>query len=140
MELTFLIIALVLIGFFAGAETVFLSVSRLRLEGFVRRGQRTARWARYFLEKPTRFVLTTLVGVNLATVVFSTILTAYLTGYRVPSGWILAASTLSTLIVGEVIPKSLARDLADQSVLWVSPILRVFQIVLFPAIVICRRI
>lgn len=115
-------------------------VSRIRLEGFVHRGKRTAKWAQYFLEKPTRFVLTTLVGVNLATVVFSSILTAYLTGFRIPSGWILAASVLCTLIIGEVIPKSLARDLADRSVLWVAPILRIFQIILYPAIVVCRRI
>jgi len=135
-----LIILLALVGFFAAAETVFLSVSRIRLEGFLHLGMRRAKLARYFLDKPSRFVLTTLVGVNIATITFSSILTAYLDHFHVPTGWILAAGTLSTLIFGEVIPKSLARDMADRSVLWMSPLLRFFQIILYPAIVICRRL
>jgi CBS domain containing-hemolysin-like protein len=140
LEPALLILLLTLIGFFAAAETVFLSVSRIRLEGFIHLGMRRARMARYFLDKPSRFVLTTLVGVNIATVTFSSILTAYLDRFQVPTGWIYATGTLATLIFGEVIPKSLARDLADQSVLWVSPLLRFFQIILYPAIVIFRRL
>lgn len=137
MEFYLIILCLLLVAYFAGTETAFLSVNKVRLAGFLRRQLWGAQAAHRFLEKPSRFVLTTLVGTNLAAITFSSLLTAYLSQYDVPSGWILAISTLSVLIIGEIIPKSLARDLADQAVLWTSPALVFFQILFFPVIRIC---
>ncbi len=138
MELTLLILCLLISGFFSGAETVFLTVNLIRLEGFLHRKKIGAKAARWFLEKPSRFVLTTQVGTNLASIAFSSLLTAYLSASGVASGWILLYSTLSVLIIAEIIPKSLARDLADRIVLWVAPMLRLLQIVIYPAVAICR--
>ncbi|MFH1862831.1 MAG: hemolysin family protein, partial [bacterium] len=134
MEFWLLILFLVLSGFFSATETVFLSVNKMRVEGFLRSKRLGAKRARRFLEKPSDFVLTTLIGTNIANIAFSSLLAVYLLKLGIGSGWILALSTVILLIFGEIIPKSLGRDLADPASTWVAPILRFFQILLYPAL------
>ncbi|RJQ65751.1 MAG: HlyC/CorC family transporter [Desulfobacteraceae bacterium] len=138
MQEILIILTLLLSAFFAGAETVFLTASRIRLEGLVERGSRRARLARWFLERPARFVMTSLVGNNLVNIAFSSLMAAWLTRFGVPSGWILFWSVLLILVFGEVIPKSLARDLADRLILWVAVLLRIFRTLIFPVIYLAR--
>ncbi|TKJ39922.1 hypothetical protein CEE37_09295 [candidate division LCP-89 bacterium B3_LCP] len=135
MDLWLIIIFLILSGFFAGTETVFLSVNRIRLEGFAHRGLTGAKSAQWFLIKPTRFVLTTLVGNNLVNIAFSSVLAVYLIERGVPSVWITPIATITILIFGEIVPKSMGRDLADPASRRVAPLLVVFRIILFPLIV-----
>ncbi len=132
MEFWLIIVCLILSGFFSGAETVFLSVNRIRLEGFLHKRRAGAKSAVWLMKNPSRFILTTLVGTNLANIAFATILTAYLVARGVPSMWITPIGTLVILIFGEVIPKSLGRDLADSASLWTAPILRFFLVLFYP--------
>ncbi len=138
MQFWLILIALLLSAYFSCTETVFLSVNRIRLEGFLRRRKFGAKTARHFLEKPSRFILTTLVGNNLANITFSSLLTAFLLHHGFPAGWTLPISVLAVLIFAEIIPKSLGRDLADTGALWSAPPLRFFQFLLFPVIAVTR--
>ena len=74
MEIWLIIICLVLSAYFSGTETVFLSVNRIRLQGFLHRGIPGAKTARWFLRRPSRFILSTLVGNNLTIIAFSSLL------------------------------------------------------------------
>jgi len=136
MEFWLIILFLLLSAYFSGTETVFLSVNRIRLEGFIRRGRMGARDAHWFLKKPSRFILTTLVGTNLANIAFTSILTVYLLNRGVPPAWISAISAIIILVTGEIIPKALGRDLADPASLWVAPVLRFFRILFYPVVLI----
>ena len=136
MEFWLIVIFLLLSAYFSGSETVFLSVNRIRLEGFIHRRRMGARNAHWFLKKPSRFILTTLVGTNLANIAFTSILTVYLLNQGVPTAWIAPISTIIILIMGEIIPKALGRDLADPASLWVAPILRIFRILFYPVVLI----
>lgn len=134
MEFWFIIIFLLLSAYFSGTETIFLSVNRIRLEGFIRQGRWGAQSAHWFLRKPSRFVLITLVGNNLANIAFTSLLTAYLLTRHVPSGWITPIAAALILVLGEVIPKSLGRDFADPACLWAAPPLRFFRILFYPVV------
>lgn len=138
MQFWLILLSLLLSAYFSGTETVFLSVNRIRLEGFLRRRKLGAKTARYFLEKPSRFILTTLVGNNLANITFSSLLTAFLMQQGFPAAWTLPVSVFAVLIFAEIIPKSIGRDLADSSILWSAHLLRFFQFLLFPAIIVTR--
>jgi CBS domain containing-hemolysin-like protein len=134
MEIWLIVICLVLSAYFSGTETVFLSVNRIRLQGFLHRGIPGAKTARWFLRKPSHFLLTTLVGNNLVIIAFSSLLTAYLLRFEVSSAWITPIAAVTILIMGEVIPKSIGRDLADPAVLWVAPPLQIIRWILYPLI------
>jgi len=131
-EFLLIVVFLLLSAYFSGTETVFLTVNRIRLEGFIHRNRRGSQSAAWFINKPSRFILTTLIGTNLANIALSTILTVYLVDHGIPAGWIMPINAFLVLVFAEIIPKSLGRDLADPASLWIAPILKVFRFFLFP--------
>ena len=63
-------LALILIGFFSGIEIAFVSASKLSIELRKKQGSYSGRiWAAY-MEKPARFIGTTLIAFNILLVVY----------------------------------------------------------------------
>ena len=78
MELFVIILMLFLSAFFSGSEIAFVAANRLRVEVQARRSGYVGRIVHGFLENPTTFLTTTLVGNNIALVVYSTLMAFYL--------------------------------------------------------------
>lgn len=105
--------------FFSGIEIAFLSANRLQVELQAKQGAWSGKLVAYFLNAPTRFIGTCLVGNTLAlvifgntmAVVFEPILTAYLPPSlnNEPAMLVIqiAISTLIILATAEFLPKSL---------------------------------
>ena len=155
MELTLILIALLLSAFFSGSEIAFVAANRLKVEVFARRGGMVGRLVSRFLEEPDTLLTTTLVGNNLALVVYSTLVALYLEsplntffgnvlGLDASGVGILTLTTqtilasLVVLIIGEVIPKSVMREIANRAVFALAIPLRITYVVLFPMILIAR--
>ena len=62
--------SLILIGFFAGIEIAFVSVSKLSVELKRKQGSYTGKIWSAFMETPTRFIGTTLIALNILLVVY----------------------------------------------------------------------
>ena len=76
-----IIISLILIGFFAGVEIAFISVSKLSVELKKKQGTYVGRvWAAY-MEKPARFIGTTLIALNILLVVYGLLWSDILVGF-----------------------------------------------------------
>ena len=74
-------ISLILIGFFAGIEIAFVSVSKLSVELKKKQGTYVGRiWASY-MEKPARFIGTTLIALNILVVVYGLLWSDILIGF-----------------------------------------------------------
>jgi len=154
MELAFIMVALVLSAFFSGSEIAFVAANRLRVEVFARRGGLVGGLASDFLEKPATLLTTTLVGNNLALVIYSTLVALYLEApLQALFGDLLGApgaadalalvvqtiiASVVVLIVGEIIPKSILREIANRAVFWLALPLRFFYFLLLPLILISR--
>ena len=100
-----IVISLILIGFFAGVEIAFVSVSKLSVELKKKQGTYVGRiWAAY-MEKPARFIGTTLIALNILLVVYGLLWSDILVGFwkfwNVHNAYLkLAAETiLSTFIL-----------------------------------------
>ena len=116
-----IIISLILIGFFAGVEIAFVSVSKLSIELKKKQGTYVGRiWASY-MEKPARFIGTTLIALNILVVVYGLLWSDILFGFwkfwHMDNAYIkLAAETfLSTfiLLIFEFIFKAFFRAKGD---------------------------
>lgn len=70
ISLASIIIALLLVGLFAGIEIAFISVSRLTIELKKKQGTYSGKTWASFLEKPSRFIGAILLWVNLFMVIF----------------------------------------------------------------------
>lgn len=70
MALIPIAIALLLIGFFSGIELVFISANKLSIELRKKQGNYGGKTWSYFLETPTRFVITILIITNILVVIY----------------------------------------------------------------------
>jgi len=150
MEWALIIALLLLSAFFSGSEIAFVSANRLRAEMAARRGGLSGRLVQRFLHTPGMLLTTTLVGNNIALVVYSTLMAFYLEptftwlfGEVVGQEAGLEASVLgaqtvvaSTLVLffGEIIPKTIMREHADRLVPVLALPLRITYYALLPII------
>ena len=125
-------------GFCAGAETGFLSVSRVRLLSLVRQGSARARQLAEALRNMSRVVTTLLVGNNVAAVTVSTVSAAlalrlFAGSCLLQAGWTLFVAAV-TLFVGEYLPKLLFATRPLRRSLAAMRIYRPLEIVLAPLV------
>jgi len=137
--LTVIVISLVLSFYFSGTETAFVSVNKVRVELWRRQRIRAAQLIYNFLKKPERFLYTTLVGNNIFNVAFASFATIYFNQYLNPRlTWL--GILLLTIFLGEIIPKTLFRSLADWVVRGAVYPLEFFYRLFYPFILIVSHI
>ncbi len=146
LGLALILLMLVLSAFFSGSEIAFVTANRLKTEVRARQSGWLGRVVQEFMADPGTFLTTTLVGNNIALVVYSTLMSLYLEapvtgffegtlGLEDPTIWVLITQTviaaLVVLIVGEVLPKSLLRQPPGRVLLALAGPLRVTYWVLW---------
>lgn len=141
--LILVILCLLIEGFFSGSETAIISADKAQLRALSHRGDRRATLVVRLLQHSEALLSTTLVGTNLAVVAGTSLATVFI-GHHVPHEW---ESTVTTavmaplvLIIGEIVPKSIARAAANSIALRVAAPLRLVQRVLHPVILLISRI
>lgn len=110
------ILLILLSGYFSVVETAFASVNQIRLKTYVNKGRRGAKKALKISENYDEALSTILVGnnlVNIAAATLSAQIAADLWGPKL--GVIISTFvvTLLVLIVGDILPKSLAKENAE---------------------------
>lgn len=112
LEFLTLLIFLFSSGFFSGIEIAFISADRLRVEVERKKGNKRGRYLADFLDNPSEFLGTTLVGNNIVLVILSILAGNFLLTYAgIDSdtfiGTIQATliTTVVVLIFGEFLPK-----------------------------------
>ncbi len=145
-------VCLLFSAFFSGIEIAFISADKLRIELANQRGSLAGRLLAHHLQHPTRFISTTLVGNNIALVLYgifmANLLEPWLT-QQLPAfvnngvGVLVTQTILATLLVlvaAEFTPKSIFM-IDPNSLLgfFVFPF-RVIYILLFPVVYIIDRV
>lgn len=140
-QILILIILVLLSAFFAGTELAFVVANKLKIEVKARKKNLAALNAKYFVNNPQNFFSTILIGNNIVNIAFASLGTVFL--YTL-FGWseikILIILSSVILFFGEIIPKYLARELADRLVLITSIPLRASAFILYPFVKIASEI
>jgi len=118
-----IVVSLLLIGFFAGYEIAFVSANRLSIELKKKQGKRSGIILSNFMDHPTNFIGTCLVGLNVFLVIYGLLFDELLkmtlwNPMHLQSGYVnlvfdTLVSALIVLIIGEFIPKAIFRARAD---------------------------
>ncbi len=122
MDITILIISLALSAFFSGIEIAFVTANRLQIELDKQKGSLSGKILDSFVKKPSNFITTTLIGNNIALVIFGIIsakLIEPLIFYYLKSEVVVLLiqtliSTFIILTIGEFFPKALFRVFANK--------------------------
>lgn len=150
MAVAVIIAMLGLSAFFSGSEIAFVAADRLRVEMKARQRGFVGRLILEFFERPARLLTTTLVGNNLALVVYSTLMALVLYGPlqallapdsgALPETGLLVAQTavaaLLVLLLGEIIPKTFMREWSDRAVFILAIPLSITYVLLLPLVLV----
>ncbi len=140
-----IIASVVLIGFFSGYEIGFVSANRLSLELKKKQGSRSGKIIAGFLEAPTQFIGTCLIGLNISLVVFGILFEELLHTHiwsklGLGEGAILFGntfvSTLVILFIGELVPKAIFKARAASMINTFAPLAQFFHLLFKPLTVV----
>ena len=136
-------VCLVATMFFSAAEMAFIAANRAKLQHLAEEGTFTG--ARRYLEsfrQPERFLSTVMLGATLAQIVASSAATSGLLPYlggRAPVAVTLALTPVM-LVLGEVIPKAVAREWATGLILTLYRPLTWVAVLLYPLVAVANVI
>ena len=133
-----LILCLALSAFFSATETAFSACNRVKLKTVEGPRKERAQIALSLLEKYDSLITTVLIGNNLVNIVATAIATLLFTTRILPGKEDLATTiasivmTVVILFVGEVGPKTLAKQQPEKFAMAVGPAIRVLMVILKP--------
>lgn len=126
---------LILSALFSASEISFVLANRLKIEVRARRAEPGAKTALSFIRQPERYFSTLLVGNNIANVACSsvaTVLFGMIFGWDEPTILLVVSALL--LLFGEIVPKTLARDMADFLVVLFAVFMQTVRMCLYPLV------
>ena len=128
-SLRILIILLLVLGnaIFVAAEYALVTARRPRLEEMAKRGNRRARTALTMLDEPVRFISTVQVGITVFSILLGALGASYLA--RIFDDWMpeevafilsFLILTYLSVVLGELVPKSIALQRAERLAVWLA--------------------
>lgn len=157
MTISVILVVLLLIllnGLFVAAEFAVVGAPKAAVDRRAREGNRAARVVKRLLESPReqdRLIATAQLGITLASLglgmygehLFASWLAErferlgaarWIAAHTLASTVAIAVLTYFHIVLGEMVPKSVALQRAERTVLWIVPVLRVIEIALFPLV------
>ena len=134
-----LILCIILSGFFSATETAFSASNRVKLKTVDGPRKKKAQAALELLEKYDSLLTTVLIGNNIVNIAGTAIATLLFVRHIMPGAQEGAAATVASavmtvlvLFLGEVGPKTLAKQQPEKFAMAVSPVIRALVILLKP--------
>ena len=149
-EVPLLVLLLLLSGFFSGAEIAIFSLGQEKIQALKKSTtseKKLRRITRLELLKasPSKLLVTILIGNNVVNVASSALATVLATNFAMTHGFegrtgmvigiVTGIMTFLILLFGEIAPKTFAHKHAVKFALFVTPILNMLRIVLYPIVV-----
>ncbi|TXK20971.1 HlyC/CorC family transporter [Pontibacter qinzhouensis] len=150
MEIIILILLTMLNGFFALSELSIISVNKNRIAQKAKQGSRSANTVIKLLESPENFLSAIQVGITLIGIVsgayggaaLSDDMKQWLSGFSFLAPYadtlsiilVVGLITYFSIVIGELIPKTIALGNADNIALTVAPIIKVFTVATMPLV------
>ncbi|KUG25005.1 hemolysin [hydrocarbon metagenome] len=141
MGLIILIVLLFFSAFFSSSEIAFVVSNRIKIEVRARQKKLSAKNSNYFVKNPQIFFSTILISNNIVNIAFASLATVYFTTQYQFNDWeILLVTTTLLLIIGEIVPKYIARESADFLFGLLSTPIRLISFILYPFVKITSSI
>lgn len=150
MEILIIALLTLLNSFFSLSEIALVSVKPSRIQALADRGSKRAKTILKLLAEPEAFLSSVQVGITLIGIIAGAYGGAALTGdletkllhwpllmpyaHNVALVLVIGGITYFTIVVGELVPKSIALNSPEKVALFAAPIVRVFTRITFPLV------
>ena len=134
---------LVTIGIVAGltaAATAVRTVSRIWLRHWVEQRLRGAETAALYLERPQRLLLAASTGVAMVVFIAGTFIATAVPGGVLPLVRAIVGYALMLLMVGQLVPRAIARRWPSVVIPLLLPLLRLVEFLFMPLLLLARRL
>ena len=134
VSLIIILICVMLSAYFSATETSFTSLNRIRMKNMAEKGDKRAELVLKLLENFDKLLSTILVGNNIVNIAAASIATVVFVGFVGDAGVTVSTvvMTVVVLIFGEISPKSIAKDCAENWAMTAAPFLRCLIWLLMP--------
>jgi len=115
-------------AFFSASETAFTALSRIRIKNLAAQGNKKAVLTLRLLDNYDKLLSTILIGNNIVNISSSALATVLFIGFFGPGGVGLATlfETVVIIVVGELTPKTLAKEAPERIAFFCAPLLDFF--------------
>jgi len=138
-----IVVTLLFIAFFAGIEIAFISANRLGIELKKKQGKRSGIIMSRFMDHPSRFLGSCLVGLNIFVVVYGLLFSELMNSsfwnpiLHIENEYVKLIfdtlfSTIIVLLLGEFLPKAIFRAKADTLISFFAPASKMFYDFFYP--------
>ena len=129
-----MLICLIFSAYFSATETAFLSMNKTKIKTLTEKGDRRAAIACELDERYDKLISSILIGNNIVNILLASLGTVLFTRELGDMGATISTvvCTVVVLVFGEISPKSIAKDCAEQFVLFSAPIIRGIIFILTP--------
>jgi putative hemolysin len=122
MELSIIVIALLASAYFSANEIAFIVANKIKIEVRAKKNVFGAQVAKSIMKNPEELLTTLLIAIFLES------------NFNFSSLETLLITTFILLIIGEILPKAITREVADLAVLYFSYPYKLLRIILLPFI------
>ena len=132
--LTIIILLVLCYSFFSASETAFSSLNKIKLKALANSGNKRAEQAYNLAENFSKLLTTILIGNTIVNVVSASLATVFFTKMLGDNGVTVSSivMTLLIMIVGEIVPKNIAKYIPERFAMAVTPILRFLVFIFSP--------
>ncbi|MBR4411778.1 MAG: HlyC/CorC family transporter [Firmicutes bacterium] len=127
-------VLVILSAYFSATETAFTSANRIRLKSLAGDGNKKAKDVLDLSENYDSLLSTILVGNNIVNIAMSSLATVFFMQLYPKYGATIATAviTVVVLVFGEISPKSVAKEKAEEFAMISAPLIRIIMVILTP--------
>ena len=137
-HIAIMVVCLILSAYFSATETAFSTMSKTRIKTLAEKGNRRAALAVRLSDKYDKLLSTILIGNNIVNIALASLGTLVFVGLLTEQGQEVA-STISTavitvvvLLVGEITPKTAAKNRPEKFAMFAAPLIQFLMWLLMP--------
>ena len=133
------LLGLILSIVYSSSEIALLSANTLQLDVWEKQKKSLATWASSILDQKPEYLSVILIGTNLSNILATSFATVFLLkSDLLPNQLIVFPIAVIILLFGEILPKTIIRQYANQGLVLLSPFLKLSYYLLYPVILVLR--
>ena len=133
-QIMFLVALMLFSAYFSATETSFSSLNRIKLKNEAQSDNKKAKKTLDLYKKYDKLLSTILIGNNIVNILSTSLATAIFVAYFPKNGVAISSvvMTMAVLILGEILPKSISKEVPEKFAIFSTPFISLLMFVLTP--------